>query len=212
MPLPIRICYITDRKSFPTGSWESFVLSVIRAGIDLIQVREKDLPTRELLAVTRKFVDAAKGTATRIVVNGRLDVALAAGAAGVHLGNQSLPGSAVRRIVSSSFLVGASCHSLEEAKHAEASGADYIAFGPVFETASKLQYGPSLGLAKLREAAEKVSIPVLALGGINVERVKSCLDAGAAGVAGISIFQSCDSIEARAQELRSLFDPGNEPA
>jgi len=205
MSLPIRLCSITDRKSLPGEDWVQFVLAAIGAGVDLVQVREKDLPTRELLAGMRKVVEAARGTGTRIVVNDRLDVALAAGVDGVHLGTQSLPAAVVRRVAGPEFLMGVSCHSLAEARAAESSGAGYIVFGPVFETASKLQYGPPLGLEKLREAAARVRIPVLALGGITVDRVRSCLDVGAAGVAGISVFQKVPTIEASVRELLSLF-------
>ena len=205
MPSPFRLCYITDRKSLKPDELPQRILAAVRAGVDTIQIREKDLSTRDLMELTQQAGEAATGTPTRIVVNDRLDVALALGAAGVHLGTQSIPAEAARRIVPKDFLIGASSHSLEEAVGAQAAGADYIVLGPVFETGSKLQYGPPLGLDKLREATAKVSIPVLALGGITVERVKACLDAGASGIAGISIFQSCPSIEDRVRELRSQF-------
>ena len=205
MPHLFRLCYITDRKSLGPDDLPRRIAGAVRAGIDIVQIREKDLPTRELVALTEQAVAEAQGTPTRIVVNDRLDVALAFGAAGVHLGTQSIPAEAARRIVPKDLLIGVSCHSLDEAEAAQAGGANYIILGPVFETASKLQYGPPLGLPKLREVAAKVSIPVLALGGITVERAKACLEAGAAGVAGISIFQSCPSIEDRVRELRALW-------
>jgi thiamine-phosphate pyrophosphorylase len=183
----------------------------IRAGLDVVQIREKDLATRELLELVKGAVDAARGTSTRIVVNDRLDVALAAGAAGVHLGTQSLPARVVRQQVPKDFLAGVSCHSLEEALSAELAGADYVVFGPIFETPSKLAYGTPLGLGKLREVTMRVKMPVLALGGITVERVRSCLEAGATGIAGISIFQNCESLERRAQELRAELARRPEP-
>jgi len=204
MPRPFRLCYITDRKALKPDELPHRILAAVLAGVDMIQIREKDLSTRDLLALTGRAVEAATSTPTRIVVNDRLDAALALGAAGVHLGTQSIPAEAARRIVPKDFLMGVSCHSLEEAEAAQAAGADYIVFGPVFVTVSKVQYGPPVGLAKLREAAAKVSIPVLALGGITVERVKLCLDAGVSGIAGISVFQSCDSIEERVRELCTL--------
>lgn len=205
MPPPFRLCYITDRKSLQPDELPHRILAAVRAGVDMVQIREKDLSIHAWIALTGQAVEAAAGTSTRIVVNDRLDVALALGAAGVHLGTQSIPAEAARRIVPKGFIIGVSCHSLDDAEAAQAAGADYIVFGPVFESASKLQYGPPLGLERLREATAKVSIPVLALGGITVERVKACLDAGAAGVAGISIFQACPSIEERVRELRSQF-------
>lgn len=207
MTPPFRLCYITDRKSLGQGELAPRILEAVRAGVDLVQIREKDLPTPELLALARQAVEAAKSTLSRIVVNDRLDVALAVGAAGVHLGTQSLPAEAVRRIVPADFLVGVSCHSLREAEAAQEAGASYIVFGPIFETASKARYGPPRGLDKLREAAASVSIPVLALGGITVACVRSCLEAGAAGIAGISIFQACPWIEERVRELRALVGP-----
>jgi thiamine-phosphate pyrophosphorylase len=177
----------------------------IHAGLDVVQIREKDLATRELLELVKGAIDAARGTSTRIVVNDRLDVALAARAAGVHLGAQSLPARVVRNLVPRDFLVGGSCHSLEETLSAESAGADYVLLGPIFETPSKLPYGSPLGLAKLREVTAQVKIPVLALGGITVERARACLEAGAAGIAGISLFQNCDSLAARMRELRAEF-------
>ena len=201
-----QLCYITDRHALPPGALGPRIADAIHAGIDLIQIREKDLPTRDLMAMVAPAVEAARRTPTKIIVNDRLDVALALGAAGVHLGTQSVPAEAVRQIVPESFLVGVSCHSLAEAEAAQVAGADYIVFGPVFETPSKLQFGLPVGLAKLRDAATKLSIPVLALGGITLERVRACLDAGASGIAGISIFQSCPAIEERVRELRVLID------
>ena len=204
MPRPFCLCYITDRRTLEPGELPRRILGAIRAGVDVVQIREKDLSTRDLMTLTKHAVEAARGTSTRIVVNDRLDVALALGAAGVHLGTQSIPAEAVRRIAPADFRVGVSCHSLEEAQAAEAARADYIVFGPIFETASKIQYGPPLGLATLRDVAAKVKVPALALGGITVERARECLEAGAAGIAGISIFQSCPSIEVRVRELQSL--------
>jgi thiamine-phosphate pyrophosphorylase len=185
-----QLCYITDRKALKPGALLPRIEAAMRAGVDLLQIREKDLPARELITIVRSAVEAARGRSTRIVVNDRLDVALGLGAAGVHLGTQSLPAPIVREIVSPRFLVGVSCHSLEEALAAAAARADYILLGPIFETPSKLAYGPPLGLAKLREVAAQVSVPILALGGVTVERARACLEAGAAGVAGISIFQA----------------------
>ncbi len=204
-----RLCYITDRHALGAEPLLSRLQEAVSAGVDLIQIREKDMATRPLVELVQAALDLASGTATRVVVNDRLDVALALGAAGVHLGRQSLPAQAVRACVPESFLIGVSCHSMEEGLEAECAGADYIVFGPVFETPSKLPYGPPLGLDKLQEVAARVKIPVLALGGIKVERVKPCLAAGATGIAGISLFQDCASLEARVRELRAEFASTN---
>jgi thiamine-phosphate pyrophosphorylase len=136
------------------------------------------------------------------MVNDRLDVALAAKAHGVHLGTRSMPVELVRSLEPQEFVVGVSCHSLEESLTAQAAGADYILLGPIFATPSKLAYGPPLGLAKLRELTLQVTIPVFALGGISRDRAAICLQNGAAGIAGIRIFQDCDSVEALVRELR----------
>lgn len=177
--------------------------AAVRAGVDLIQLREKDLPTRELSELARAAVKAAGGSASRIVINDRLDIAMVVGAHGVHLGVNSMPPEAIRRHVGNDFLIGSSCHSLEEALKAEACGASYILLGPIFDTPSKRRYGPPLGLEKLSKVAERIRIPVLALGGITVEKVGSCLEGGATGVAGIRLFQDCPSMEDRVKELRT---------
>lgn len=198
-----RLCYITDRLALGSKPLLPLIREAARVGVDLIQIREKDLATRPLVELVRAAVQSGGGTVTRVVVNDRLDVALALGAAGVHLGTHSMPVQAVRRCAPDGFLVGVSCHSLEEARAAELGGADYIVLGPIFATRSKLSYGPPLGLGKLREVAARVKIPLLALGGITVERARPCLTAGATGIAGISIFQNCESLRARVHELRA---------
>ncbi|HEV2233766.1 MAG TPA: thiamine phosphate synthase [Terriglobia bacterium] len=207
-----KLCYITDRLALGPKPLIPRILEAARADVDLIQIREKDLPARELAALAQAAVDGACESNARIVVNDRLDVALAVGAAGVHLGTQSMPPRVVRDcvnrdfasrdIASRDFLVGVSCHSLDEAVEAEAAGADYLLLGPIFPTVSKLPYGPPLGLPTLMKVTARITIPVLALGGITVERVKPCIRAGAAGIAGISIFQDCDSLAERVRELR----------
>jgi thiamine-phosphate pyrophosphorylase len=173
----------------------------------LIQIREKDLPTPALIELVRSSVETARETKTRILVNDRLDIAVALDAAGVHLGRQSLPARTVRECVPAGFLVGVSCHSTQEALQAEAAAADYVLLGPVFATPSKAAYGPPLGLAKLREVTTRVRIPVLALGGITVEGIRECLEAGACGVAGISLFQRAASLPERVHELRAQLCP-----
>jgi thiamine-phosphate pyrophosphorylase len=201
-----RLCYITDRCALKPNPLLPRIFDAVAAGVDLIQIREKDLATRELVALVNATIERARGSSTQIGVNYRLDVALALHAAGVHLGRQSLPAQAVRACVSAEFLVGVSCHSRGEALEAQAAGADYLLLGPIFSTPSKLSFGPPLGLTTLQQVAARIKIPILALGGITVERIKPCLEAGAAGIAGISIFQDCDSLKNRVREVRAELE------
>ena len=167
-------CCITDRTLDFTGK------------VDWVQVRDKDLPARELIAVVRR----AMSRVGKVLVNSRVDVALAAGAAGVHLPSGSIAPSEWRRITPAGFLIGVSCHSLEDVVLAEQEGADYVVFGPVFDPLSKAPDLPARGLDELGRVARAVRIPVLALGGITWENAADCVAGGAAGVAGITMFRS----------------------
>jgi len=206
------LCYVTDRRSLAPGAGaeepRASILRAIAAGIDWIQIREKDLPARELLRLAQQAVAAAAGTATRILVNDRLDVALAAGAAGVHLGGESAPVAEVARWLRAGnapaeFRIGASCHSLAEAHAAERAGADYIFFGPVFATPSKLAFGLPQGIERLREVCGSVRIPVLAIGGIAAENAAECMRSGTAGIAAIRLFQESADWGAIVAQLRA---------
>jgi thiamine-phosphate diphosphorylase len=182
----------------------------IQAGVDWVQIREKDMPARELVDLVRDAVRAgaalasAGGTrdghvAPRVVVNNRLDVALAAGAAGVHLGRESMN---VRDVVNwcrsgnapPEFMIGVSCHCIEEAREAESAGANYIFFGPVFETPSKRAFGEPQGMARLAEICASVGIRVIAIGGADEVNAQDCVRAGAAGIAAIRMFQQARDV------------------
>jgi thiamine-phosphate pyrophosphorylase len=225
------LCYVTDRKALgrtlaaspgdsipkitttdPTHALLEIIRRAAAAGINWIQVREKDLETRKLTDLVRLAAAGARETGTRILVNDRLDVALASGAAGVHLGETSLRVETVaewrRGAGHAEFRIGASCHSTDAARAAEGAGADYIFFGPVFATPSKSAFGAPQGIERLRETCRAVRIPVLAIGGVTVENAHSCLAAGAAGVAAIRLFQEIEDVSA---VVKRLLEPQKNP-
>jgi thiamine-phosphate pyrophosphorylase len=194
------VCYVTDRKALSGEKTPSALLDKIRAaaaaGVDWVQVREKDLPARELLALVREAValGSDRPASIQVIVNDRLDVALAAGAAGVHLGHESVPARDVVRWccagnAPADFLVGVSCHSLEGAQEAESAGASYTYFGPIYETPSKIPFGKPHGVEELAHVAKAVRIPVIAIGGVNESNAAECIRAGAAGIAAIRMIQ-----------------------
>lgn len=180
-------CSITDRKSTP--SLLDSIARNLADGVEWIQIREKDLGSKELLELVRGAMALPNPHATKFIVNGRMDVALAAGASGLHLPSGSIAANRWRVLAPPGFLIGASCHTIEEVREAESTGADYVVFGPVFAPLSKSSTLAPRGLEGLVAAAGAVRIPVLALGGITGKNTQSCVDAGAAGVAGISMFQ-----------------------
>ena len=209
------LCYVTDRAALPAPGTDT-LLGVIRraiaAGVDWIQLREKNLTGRALAALARDAVAAAHGSSTRIVINGRVDVAVAARAGGVHLGGVALPVEEVAiwcahhlAEIAPPFLVGASCHSFAEARAAERDGAHYIFFGPVFSTPAKTQYGPPQGISRLEEVCRAVRIPVLAIGGVTLSNAQECLRAGAAGIAAIRLFQESEDLRKTVAGLRGAL-------
>ena len=184
--------YITDRLSCPVDLLDCVEASA-RHGVDWVQIREKDLAPRDLLSLTRQAVARVARFGTRVLVSARLDVALAAAAHGVHLPSDAPAPSDLRPAAPPGFVVAVSTHTLDEVRRAEREGADFVVFGPVYETTSKPGLKDIPGLAGLRAACRAVRLPVAALGGIAPGRIESCARAGAAAVAGISMFQSPDA-------------------
>jgi len=208
----MKLCYVTDRKAFP-GTAETQMRLLLEkiedsvgVGVDWVQIREKDLEARVLWELVREAKRRVAGRA-RILVNDRLDVAIAAGAAGVHLGERSVRVADAKLFVEAhhaagEFLVGVSTHSVEGVLAAQRGAADYAIFGPVFETPSKLGYGLPQGVEKLREVCRSVKMPVVAIGGITAENAKGCVEAGAAGTAAIRLFQDAQDLAAVVTALR----------
>lgn len=206
------VCYVTDRKALGATDQVGSLLAKIRraqtAGVDWVQVRERDMPAQELLTLASAAIGVHQGEA-HILVNDRLDVALAAGASGVHLGRASVPArEAVRWLrkgnAPAEFLIGVSCHGMEEAREAEDAGASYVFFGPVFDTPSKKSYGPPQGTQRLDQVCSAVRIPVIAIGGVNEQNATQCVRAGAAGIAAIRMFQELREAETLEQAVARL--------
>ncbi len=185
----MREYYITNRRTCPVDLLDCIEANA-RRGVDWIQIREKDLPVRDLLDLARAAAARLRAFRTRLLVNGRLDVALAAGAHGVHLPADAPPVTGLRRAAPQEFLFAVSTHDVNEVVRAGLEGADLVVFGPVFPTTSKPGLVRIPGLDGLRAACTAARIPVAALGGVTRERTPDCLAAGASAVAGISMFQA----------------------
>lgn len=220
LPKPI-LCYVTDRRSLPLATSSDAIPLLLRtieavaaAGVDWIQLREKDLLGAENLELARAALARirARSSHTRIIVNDRVDIALAAGAGGVHLSENGFSVPDARRLCARfakdsakplDFLIGVSCHSLGSALGAARDGADYIYFSPIFHTPSKAFYGPPQGVERLRQICKAVQIPVIAIGGITLENAASCYTAGVAGAAAIRLFQDATDVSSVIHSLRS---------
>lgn len=199
----------TTRATTPSSEDFRATLRLIEAAVDakvdLIQLREKNLTDRTLyeLSVTASRLTRISGT--RLLVNDRADVARAAGADGVHLTTRSLRPAQIRKMFGDEFLIGISTHSIQEVQRARDERADFVVFGPVFETESKQRYGAPVGLQQLTMAAATDDFPVLALGGVRLDNAADCYRAGAHGIAGISLFSNAATLADTTAQLRKLF-------
>jgi thiamine-phosphate pyrophosphorylase len=200
----------TNAQTTPATEEFSNILRLVEAAvaakIDLIQIREKRLSAKVLHHLSTSAAAITSGSSTKLLVNDRADIARAARADGVHLASSSLPPNIVRRTFGADFLIGVSTHSLEEATAASRNGADFIVFGPVFDTLSKRQYGEPVGLAKLTEVTAKLApFPVLALGGVTMANAADCIQAGAAGIAAIRLLNDHLRLDQVVNEMRGRF-------
>ena len=213
LPLPI-IYPITSGETTPHTTPDDprflnilhLVQAAVAAEVPLFQIREKALPARLLYELTTRAVEITRGSQTRLLVNDRSDIARAAGADGVHLTTHSLPAGVVRSIYGSEFLIGVSTHSLEAAREVAKAGADFVVFGPVFETESKRVYGAPQGVERLREVTRELrDFPVVAIGGIAIDNVEKCFAAGASGVAAIRLLNDVSEMALIVEKIRNEF-------
>lgn len=197
------LCLVTDRAYATTRSLATLVAAAVLGGVDLVQLREKDLSSGDLLTLATEIRESTASGKALFIVNDRVDVALAAGADGVQLGEDAMPVDAVRRIAPG-LLIGRSVHSIEGAREAEAQGADFLVVGTIFLTGSKVDIEPA-GPGFLERVAASVSLPFLAIGGVTSGNVSQVMEAGAAGAAVISAILAAPDQRVAAEELKAAM-------
>jgi len=204
LPVDFKLYLITDRKQTPMPLSEAIRLA-LQGGVRAIQLREKDLPIRELLALSKELRQVTKEFGAKLFINDRVDVAVTIEADGVHLGHQSMPISPVRSIVGKKMMIGVSTHNLEEARRAESEGADFVTFGPVYETPSKIKISTPVGIEALKIVKKSIDIPIFALGGIKSKNIGQVLWAGAYGVSMISAIFGANDIKRAANNMTRMI-------
>jgi thiamine-phosphate pyrophosphorylase len=196
---------ITDRKQVRGDSLYRVIEEALKYGVQVVQLREKDLSSRNLYNVASELRELTARFGARLIINDRVDIALAAAADGVHLGGESMPVAVAREILGAERLIGVSCHDQSSALTAQQDGADFITFGPVYPTPSKSRYGDPVGLAKLTETTKVLQIPVFALGGINPVTAGEVITCGAHGIALISAIIAAEQPGLEAAKLLALL-------
>lgn len=206
MLIGFKLYLITNRKLFAdSGEVFTAVEDALKAGVKAVQLREKDLPTRDLLDMAYRMRELTARYNARLFINDRADIAMCVNADGVHLGQSSMPAYAVGKVVGDRMMIGVSTHNLDEALTAEREGADFITFGPIYPTPSKLKYGKPVGVESLKKIAERVVIPIFGIGGIKPDNAKEVVNAGAYGAALISgILGETDIKSATKKYLKTL--------
>jgi thiamine-phosphate pyrophosphorylase len=209
--LGFRLYVVTDRQQTAGRALEDVIAAAACGGAGAVQLREKDLSARDLYALGARLQEALAPYRVPLLINDRLDVALALDAAGVHLAGHSLPTAIARRVLGPRKLLGVSTHSVDEARLAMAEGADFVVFGPVFSTPSKMAYGPPQGLQQLADVVRQVNLPVLAIGGIDATNVAQVLQAGAYGIAMIRAVLAAPDPCAATQQLSTTLRSAPSP-
>jgi len=198
---------ITDRNQTGNRPLPEIVEAALKGGIRGVQLREKDLSSRELYELAYTLRNLTKKYAARLIINDRVDIALAVDADGVHLGLNSLPIHRARKLLGSSKLIGLSCHNQVNAIMAQENGADFITFGPVYYTPSKANYGKPVGVDNLEAVSHLLNIPIFALGGIKKGNIHEVIAAGATGVALVSAIIAADDPGKEAAEMLAMLPP-----
>lgn len=204
MPVDFNLYLITDRKQVRSGNLPDAVEQALRGGIKAVQLREKDLCSRDLYELALELRRVTRRYNARLLINDRVDIALAVDADGVHLPENGIAADLARKLLPTPRLIGVSCHNLSGAITAQQNSADFITFGPVFRTPSKASYGDPVGLEKLAEAANTLSIPVFGLGGVTRENTLEVI-AVAGGVAMISEILAAENPMEAAAELQTVL-------
>lgn len=195
LTLSSRLLLVTDRHQTKGRPLVPLLKRVLSVAAPAIQLRERDLPVRELVALAREVRGLTDSGGSQLLINDRVDIALALDGVGVHLRSNSLPVSVARQLLGADRLLGVSVHGVEEAVQAESQGADYVIFGPIYETPSKQAFGPPLGLHSLEQVCRLVRIPIIGIGGVTAARVGEMRQAGAFGVAVITAILGADDVE-----------------
>ncbi len=201
MAVDFSLYLISDRRQTGGRDLLDVVEAALKGGVDAVQLREKDLTSRELYTLGCNLRQLTQRYNAKLLINDRIDIALAVDADGVHLTEQSLDVIPARQLLGPDKLIGVSTHHLDRALEVKRQGADFITFSPIYATPSKAAYGAPQGLDKLREVCQQVNLPVIALGGINAQRRQDVLTAGAGGCAVISAILAADNPTLAARQL-----------
>lgn len=196
---------ITDRGNTRGRELSVVIEEALKGGVRAVQLREKDLSSRDLYATAYEMRKLTSSYGARLFINDRADIALAVDADGVHLGASSMPVHRARKVLGKGRMIGVSCHNMVSALSAQEKGADFITFGPVFFTPSKAAYGDPVGVGKLADIIELLKIPVFALGGINQGNISQIVEAGGDGIALISAILAADDPQGAAKNLLSCL-------
>jgi thiamine-phosphate pyrophosphorylase len=200
-----KLYLITDRQQTRSRTLSAVVEQALQGGVRAVQLREKDLPTDRLYRLADEIRRITFLHGAKLLINARADIARDVHADGVHLQESGISVGAARKIIGPERLIGMSCHSLDSAKAAQKSGADFITFGPVFFTPSKAAYGDPIGLERLAETASALNIPVFGLGGINGSNILQVMATGANGIALISAIMTAEQPQAATADMITIL-------